>query len=52
MENILKIVGMEERLIDKVEEIENIKEQDYQKAFENLKIEREKSREFLKNALK
>ena len=52
MENILKIVGMEDRLIDKVEEIENIKEQDYQKAFENLKIEREKSREFLKNALK
>lgn len=51
MENILDIVGMRDRLIDKIENLENIKEQDYQKAYKNLEIEKEKSKEFLKKAL-
>lgn len=52
MESILKIVDMEDRLIDKVEEIENVKGQDYKKAYDRLNKEKEKSRNFLKNALK
>lgn len=52
MESILKIVDMEDRLIDKVEELENIKEQDYKKSYDKLKSEKEKSRDFLKKALK
>lgn len=52
MENILKIVGMEDRLIDKVEELDNVKGQDYKKAFERLNEEKQKSQDFLKNALK
>lgn len=51
MENILDIVGMKDRLIDKVESLDNIKDQDYEKAYKNLAIEKEKSKEFLKNAL-
>ena len=39
MENILDIVGMRDRLIDKVEEIENVKKQDYNKAYKNLETE-------------
>lgn len=52
MENILKIVDMNDRLIDKVEELEFVKEQDYKKAFEKLHKEKEKSIIFLNEALK
>lgn len=52
MENILKIVGMEDRLIDKIEELENVKGQDYKSAFDRLNKEKEKSIKFLKEALK
>ena len=51
MENILDIVGMRDRLIDKVEEIEKVKKQDYEKAYKNLEQEKEKSKQFLKIAL-
>lgn len=51
MENILDIVGMRDRLIDKVEEIENVKKQDYNKAYKNLETEIEKSRRFLKDVI-
>lgn len=51
MENILDIVGMRDRLIDKIEELENVNEQDYQKALKNLEEEKKKSQEFLKIAL-
>lgn len=52
MKNILKIVDMEDRLIDKVEELEKIKVQDYKKAYYRLNVEKEKSKEFLNKALK
>lgn len=51
MENILDIVGMRDRLIDKIEELDNVKEQNYEKAYENLEKEKKKSQEFLKIAL-
>lgn len=51
MENILEIVDMKDRLIDKVEDIEKIKPQDYVKAYKRLEEEVLKSREFLKNSL-
>ena len=50
MENILDIVGMRDRLIDRIEELENVNEQDYEKALKNLKEEKKKSQEFLKKA--
>ena len=52
MENILDIVGMRDRLIDKIEDLKNVQVQDYNKAFEKLDLEKEKSQCFLKNALK
>lgn len=52
MENILDIVNMSDRLIDKIEELQNVKPQDYIKAYENLDKEINKSKEFLKNVLK
>lgn len=51
MENILDIVEMRDRLIDKVKEIDNVKEQNYDKAMKNLEKEKKKSQEFLKKAL-
>lgn len=51
MENILKIVHMEDRLIDKVEDLDKIKEQDYEKALQELDYEKQKSKNFLKKAL-
>lgn len=51
MENILKIVHMEDRLIDKVEDINKVKEQDFEKAFEELNYEKQSSKNFLKKAL-
>ena len=51
MENILDIVGMRDRLIDKIEELNNVKEQDYEKSYKDLEIEKEKSKQFLKKAL-
>lgn len=52
MENILDIVGMRDRLIDNIEEIDNVKKQDYKKANQNLEKEKIKSKEFLEKALK
>ena len=52
MENILKIVSMEERLIDKIEDFEKIKEQDFKKAELALKKEKQKSKEFLQKVLR
>ncbi len=51
MENILDIVNMKDRLIHNVEEIQNVKKQDYKLAYERLEKEKRKSKEFLKNAL-
>lgn len=51
MENILDIVGMRDRLIDKIEELDHIKNQDYEIAYKNLENEKKKSQEFLKIAL-
>ena len=51
MENILDIVDMRDRLIDKIEDIQQVKAQNYDKAFKNLETEKKKSQEFLKNAL-
>lgn len=51
MENVLDIVGMRERLIQNVDEIENVKKQNYDVAHENLKKEIEKSRRFLKDVI-
>lgn len=52
MENILEIVDMKDRLIHTLEDLEKIKEQDYKEAYRRLVVEKEKSKEFLKNALK
>lgn len=52
MENILKIVGMEDRLIDKIEDMEKVRGQDYKKAYKELEKERQQSKDFLKKALK
>ena len=51
MESILSIVEMQDRLIDKPEEIKNVKIQNYTKAKERLKIESQKSRDFLEKAI-
>lgn len=51
MENILGIVDMKDRLIQTLEDLDNIKEQDYIEADKRLAVEREKSKDFLKNAL-
>lgn len=51
MENILEIVDMKDRLIHDLKELENVKEQDFEKAYERLEVEKEKSKEFLKKAL-
>lgn len=42
---------MQDRLIDKVEQIEQVKNQDYEKAYRKLEEEKEKSKDFLKIAL-
>ncbi len=52
VENILKIINMEDRLVDKIEDLEDIKVQDYKEAFKKLNKEKEKSINFLKNSLK
>lgn len=51
VENILNIVGMRDRLIDGVDALANIKEQDFEKAFENLDKAREESKNYIKKAL-
>ena len=51
MENILSIVEMQDRLIDNPEKIKNVMVPNYIKAKEKLKIESQKSRDFLKNAI-
>ena len=51
MENILNIVDMRDRLIDNVEDLSKVKNQDFEKAFENIQKVRESSIEFLKSAL-
>ena len=52
MENILDIVNMRDRLIENVEDIHNVKKQNYKKAHDNLEVEIEKSRRFLKDVIK
>lgn len=52
MENILEIVDMKDRLIDNIEDIYNVKSIDYNKANEKLNVEKNKSKKFLKSALK
>ena len=52
MENILYIVDMRDRLITKIEEVDNVKKQDYNIARENIKKEVEKSKRFLEDVLK
>ena len=52
MRSILKIVDMEDRFIDKIEEMDKVKKQDYKKAFKRLNKEKQKSKDFLINALK
>jgi len=51
MENILDIVGMRDRLIDKVEELDKVGVQNYEKANVNLGKEIEKSKRFLEEVL-
>ncbi len=51
MENILKIVNMEDRLIEDVEDLKKIKEQDFEKAHLKLAKEKQKSKDFLKRTL-
>lgn len=51
MENILEIVDMKDRLIDKLEDLENVQEQNYNKSIKRLQEEAQKSKEFLKIAL-
>lgn len=51
MENILKIVDMQDRLIDKIEDLDKIKEQDFENAYRRLNSEKQKSKDFLKKAL-
>ena len=51
MENILSIVDMKDRLIENVEDIDNVKIQDYKKAKENLAKEAQFSKNFLNDAL-
>lgn len=52
MESLLDMFGMRDRLIDTLEDLEKVKVQDYENAFKNVEKEVEKSRNFLKNALK
>lgn len=51
MENVLDILEMRDRLLESVEDLKNVKKQDYEKAYKNLKKETQKSKEFLCNAL-
>lgn len=51
MENILDIIGMRDRLLEEVEDLDNVKQQNYDEAYERLEKEKEKSEMFLKNAL-
>lgn len=52
METILGIVDMKDRLIDKIEDLDKIKEQDFEEAYIRLNNEKQKSKDFLKSALK
>lgn len=51
MKSLLKIVCMEDRLIEEFEDLEKIKEQDFERAYLELEKEKQKSRDFLKRAL-
>lgn len=51
MKSLLKIVCMEDRLIEEFEDLEKIKEQDFERAYLELEKEKRKSRDFLKRAL-
>lgn len=52
MENILKIVKMEDRLIDEIDDLNKIKEQNYERAYIELEKEKQKSKKFIEKALK
>lgn len=51
METILEIVDMKDRLIDKIEELDKIKDQDFEKAYKRLNMEKKKSKDFLRISL-
>lgn len=51
METILGIVDMKDRLIDKIEDLDKIKQQDFEKAYIKLDSEKQKSKDFLNKAL-
>ena len=51
MENILEIVDMKDRLISSVDDLKNVKPQDYKKAYKKLEEEAIKSKQFLLNSL-
>lgn len=52
MENILKIVEMKDRLIYHIEDLNKVKEQNFERAYIKLEKEKQKSRKFLEKALK
>ncbi len=51
IENILKVVDMEDRMINKIEDIDNVKKQDYDNVYKLLEKETEKSKKFLIDSL-
>lgn len=51
MESLLNMFNMRDRLIDTLDDLKNVKNQDYDNAFKNVEKEVDKSRNFLKKAL-
>lgn len=52
LENILKIAKMEDRLIDNIEDLNKVREQDFEKAYIELENEKQQSKKFLEKALR
>lgn len=51
MESLLDMFDMTDRLIDSLDDLKNVREQDYKKALINVKKETQKSKSFLKKVL-
>ena len=51
MESLLEMAGLKDRLIANVEEIEKVKEIDYTQVKNNIKIQVEKSKEFINKSI-
>ena len=51
MESLLEMAGLKDRLIANVEEIEKVKEIDYTQVKNNIKIQVEKSKEFINKSV-